>query len=92
MIISAASGKEGTGKTLVATSLAVTLRNRCEVQLLDCDVKEPDGHIFMKPVISRSEAVSIPVPQVDKAECTCCGCEERCESPACSTGDLCRRY
>ncbi|MFC2000941.1 ATP-binding protein [Chloroflexota bacterium] len=79
MIISVASGKGGTGKTLVATSLAFALKERYAVQLLDCDVEEPDDHIFMKPVIDRSEAVSIPVPRVDEAKCTCCGrCAEVC--------------
>ena len=46
MIISIASGKGGTGKTTVATSLALSLEN---VQLLDCDVEEPNAHIFLKP-------------------------------------------
>ncbi|MBA7677542.1 Ion-translocating oxidoreductase complex subunit B [subsurface metagenome] len=76
MIISVASG---TGKTLVATSLALTLKDRDKVQLLDCDVEEPDAHVFLKPVITRSEAVSIPVPKVDEDKCTYCGkCAEVC--------------
>ena len=79
MIISVASGKGGTGKTLVATSLALSLKNKNEVQLLDCDVEEPNDHIFLKPVITRSEVVSIPVPCVDEAKCTRCGrCAEVC--------------
>ena len=79
MIISVASGKGGTGKTLVATSLALSLKDRDKVQLLDCDVEEPDAHVFLKPVITRSESVSIPVPRVDEAKCTYCGkCAEVC--------------
>jgi len=79
MIISVASGKGGTGKTLVATSLALSLKDIYKVQLLDCDVEEPNGHIFMKPNITRSEAVSIPVPKVDEEKCTHCGkCAEVC--------------
>ena len=79
MIISVASGKGGTGKTLVATSLALTLKDRDKVQLLDCDVEEPDAHVFLKPVITHSEAVSIPVPKVDEDKCTYCGkCAEVC--------------
>jgi MinD superfamily P-loop ATPase len=79
MIISVASGKGGTGKTLVATSLALTLKNRYSVQLLDCDVEEPDDHIFLNPVIAGSEVVSIPVPQVDESKCTFCGrCAQVC--------------
>jgi len=79
MIISVASGKGGTGKTLVATSLALSLKERDNVQLLDCDVEEPNDHIFLKPTITRSETVSIPVPSVDEGKCTHCGkCGEVC--------------
>jgi MinD superfamily P-loop ATPase len=79
MIISVASGKGGTGKTLVATSLAISLKDRERVQLLDCDVEEPNDHIFLKPVIAGSEAVCIPVPEVDEKKCTYCGkCAETC--------------
>jgi MinD superfamily P-loop ATPase len=79
MIISIASGKGGTGKTLVATSLALSLKDTHKVQILDCDVEEPNDHIFMKPDITRSEAVSIPVPKIDEENCTHCGkCAEVC--------------
>jgi MinD superfamily P-loop ATPase len=79
MIISVASGKGGTGKTLVATSLALSLKDRCQVQLLDCDVEEPNDHIFLNPAITDKKAVSIPVPKVDEAKCTFCGkCAEIC--------------
>jgi len=73
MIISVASGKGGTGKTLVATSLALSLEARERVQLLDCDVEEPNAHVFLKPVITCSESVNIPVPKVDEDKCTYCG-------------------
>lgn len=73
MIISVASGKGGTGKTLVATSLALSLKDRDKVQLLDCDVEEPNAHVFLKPVITSRESVSIPVPRVDEDKCTYCG-------------------
>ncbi len=79
MIISIASGKGGTGKTLVATSLALALKDRERLQLVDCDVEEPNAHIFMKPVITYSEAVSIPVPAVAEDTCSYCGkCAEVC--------------
>jgi len=79
MILSVASGKGGTGKTLVATSLALSLKDKYSVKLLDCDVEEPNDHIFMKPNITRSEAVSIPVPSVDSEICNHCGkCGEVC--------------
>lgn len=73
MIISVASGKGGTGKTLVATSLALSVKDRHRVQLLDCDVEEPNTHVFLKPVITSSQAVCIPVPRVDEKRCTYCG-------------------
>jgi len=79
MIISIASGKGGTGKTLVATSLALSLKRKEKVQLLDCDVEEPNTHIFLKPTFGQREAVSIPVPAVDEDKCTYCGkCAEVC--------------
>ena len=79
MIISIASGKGGTGKTLVATSLALSLQNRKPVQFLDCDVEEPDAHIFLKPSLNHKQVVSIPIPQVDEKKCTYCGrCAEVC--------------
>jgi len=77
MIVSVASGKGGTGKTLVATSLALSLDGG--VQLLDCDVEEPNAHIFLKPVFDREEAVAVLVPQVDESKCTFCGrCADVC--------------
>jgi MinD superfamily P-loop ATPase len=79
VVISVASGKGGTGKTLVATNLALSLAGEDRVQLLDCDVEEPDAHIFLKPVINQSKPVFIPIPQVDEEKCTHCGkCAEVC--------------
>ena len=77
MIISVASGKGGTGKTTIATSLALSLR---KVQFLDCDVEEPNGHIFLKPQINERISVGIPVPEVDESKCNLCGkCADICE-------------
>jgi MinD superfamily P-loop ATPase len=79
MIISVASGKGGTGKTLVATSLALSLQNETKVQFLDCDVEEPDAHILLKPAIEHQEVVSIPIPEINAERCTYCGkCAEVC--------------
>lgn len=79
VIISVASGKGGTGKTLVATSLALSLQNEKPVQLLDCDVEEPDAHILLKPLFSHQQTVSIPIPRVDEAKCNYCGqCAQVC--------------
>ena len=79
MIVSVASGKGGTGKTLVSTSLALSLRNITPVQLLDCDVEEPNAHILLQPTLSRRESVSIPIPSVNGRKCSFCGkCAEAC--------------
>jgi len=79
MILSIASGKGGTGKTLVATSLALSLEGQMPVQLLDCDVEEPNAHILLRPEIDSSQPVTVPVPVVDKEKCTYCGlCSEAC--------------
>ncbi|MFA6358048.1 MAG: ATP-binding protein [Candidatus Omnitrophota bacterium] len=76
MIISIASGKGGTGKTTIAVNLALSLKN---IQFLDCDVEEPNAHIFLKPHIISEEKAVIPVPEVDESKCTYCGkCREVC--------------
>jgi MinD superfamily P-loop ATPase len=81
MIISIASGKGGTGKTTVATNLAIALGQG--VQLLDCDVEEPNAHLFIHPEIEKRETISTPVPVVDEGKCTLCGkCGEICQFKA----------
>jgi len=70
MIISVASGKGGTGKTTISVNMALALGTG--VELLDCDVEEPNAHLFLKPVIKRSTQVETPVPQVDLKKCTFC--------------------
>jgi len=78
MIISVASGKGGTGKTTVAVNLALSLGDK--VQFLDCDVEEPNGHIFLKPEIIESEKIYLPKPVVNKEKCNYCGrCGEVCQ-------------
>jgi len=79
MIISVASGKGGTGKTLVATSLALSLIDKYKIQLLDCDVEEPNANILLHLAMNQSQPVYITVPKVDVTKCTYCGkCAEVC--------------
>ncbi len=81
MIISVASGKGGTGKTTVATNLAVSIGS--DVQLLDCDVEEPNAHLFLNPIIEKKETVFTPVPEIDEEKCTYCKkCAEICRFKA----------
>ncbi|HMK61961.1 MAG TPA: ATP-binding protein [Dissulfurispiraceae bacterium] len=70
MIISVASGKGGTGKTTVSTNLAISLGGDCT--LMDCDVEEPNAHLFLHPRIDRSETITTFVPNVDESRCTLC--------------------
>jgi MinD superfamily P-loop ATPase len=77
MIIAVASGKGGTGKTTVAVNLALSLSN---VQVLDCDVEEPNSHIFLNPVIEEIKPAYTPVPTVNYDLCDYCGkCAAACE-------------
>jgi MinD superfamily P-loop ATPase len=81
MIISIASGKGGTGKTTIATNLALSLGST--VQLLDCDVEEPNAHLFINPVFEWTKTVATPVPEVDLDKCTFCGkCGDICQFKA----------
>ena len=80
MRITVASGKGGTGKTTVATNLGLALSDDHPVQFLDCDVEEPNAHIFLKPRIERTKSVEKLLPRVDEAKCTFCGeCAKACE-------------
>jgi len=84
MKIAIASGKGGTGKTTIATNLTWSLsRQGHTVQLLDCDVEEPNCHIFLKPSIDASKTASVPVPKVNADQCTGCGkCGDVCQYSA----------
>lgn len=78
MIVAVASGKGGTGKTTVSTNLAFSSDNK--VQLLDCDVEEPNAHIFIKPDIDDIRNVCVPVPEIIDEKCSLCGkCQDVCE-------------
>ncbi len=86
MIISIASGKGGTGKTFLATSLArvisagwVKVPFTSSIQLLDCDVEEPNAHLFIKISMDETSEVAIPIPAVNGKICIHCGeCSKVC--------------
>ena len=76
MIIAVASGKGGTGKTTVATNIALSIGN---VQFLDCDVEEPNANIFLQATLKEHEDVSVIIPEINKEKCDYCGkCSEFC--------------
>jgi MinD superfamily P-loop ATPase len=83
MQITVASGKGGTGKTTVATSLALSLAaNTADLPplFLDCDVEAPNAHLFLKPTFENRKDVSLMIPSIDESKCTSCGkCEAVCE-------------
>lgn len=81
MKIAIASGKGGTGKTTVATNLAVVLNDRGDrAQYIDCDVEEPNGHLFLNPEISSREQFGVDVPKVSDDKCIYCGkCGDICQ-------------
>jgi MinD superfamily P-loop ATPase len=78
MRIVVASGKGGTGKTTVATSLALSADNA--VCFMDCDVEAPNAALFLNPAFDTRQDVGILLPVVDESQCTYCGnCAEVCE-------------
>lgn len=81
MKIAIASGKGGTGKSTISTNLAYLLSKKYNnVAILDCDVEEPNCHIFLKPELTLSQNISIPTPLIDKDKCIACGkCVEVCQ-------------
>lgn len=84
MRISVASGKGGTGKTTIATSLALSLAadpaSGGSPLFLDCDVEAPNAYLFLNPRFDHREDANILIPEVDVAKCTYCGrCAEVCQ-------------
>lgn len=78
--IAVASGKGGTGKTTVATNLVVqAAESGLRAVYGDCDVEEPNGHLFLRPEIKTKRSFSLEVPSLIPERCTGCGrCGEVC--------------
>jgi MinD superfamily P-loop ATPase len=80
MIITVASGKGGTGKTSVAVNMALSIGN---CQVLDCDVEEPNAHLFIHPQTNRTKPVYASNVKVDQSLCRGCGvCAKFCRFSA----------
>lgn len=92
LTVAVASGKGGTGKTTISTNLACAASEAgYEVSYADCDVEEPNGHLFLKPRLKHSQKVHVPVPSVDPEKCIACGiCGEICQYSAiiCMAGNV----
>ena len=81
MRIAVASGKGGTGKTTVAVNFSLFLAGEGKrVHYIDCDVEEPNGHLFLKPVITTEYRAGVVVPVIDESRCDGCGtCVSVCQ-------------
>lgn len=81
MRIAVASGKGGVGKTTLTVNLAhVAADQGLRVQVLDCDVEEPDCALFLGPRVECTLPVEVFVPAIDESRCTHCGvCGDICE-------------
>lgn len=78
MILAIASGKGGTGKTLLSVNMAKVIGEG--VHLIDCDVEEPNDHLFLPGEVYEEKVVGIPIPKVDETLCDGCGeCGRFCE-------------
>lgn len=76
MKIAVLSGKGGTGKTTVSSSLAFISK----MLLIDTDIEEPNSHIFLKGGIEDVKSVYTRFPEVNMEKCNLCGeCGEFCK-------------
>lgn len=76
MKIAVLSGKGGTGKTFVSVNLACALH---QADYVDCDVEEPNGHLFLRPESCTSLPVCVKLPSFDEMACTGCkACVDFC--------------
>lgn len=78
MIVAIASGKGGTGKTSVTANLARVFNG--PIHVLDCDVEEPNAHLFLRGELIAETEVAIRVPEFDAETCSACdACVDFCQ-------------
>lgn len=78
--IAIASGKGGTGKTLVSTNLFNALqKQKLKVALVDCDAEEPNDREFIAGELTSVVEINQQIPVIDETKCTYCGkCYDYC--------------
>ena len=83
MIITITGGKGGTGKSTLATSLAVEFGKSKKTMLIDADVECPNDYLLLSTKRKKYSNVYQPIPKWDFEKCTKCGkCANVCKQNA----------
>jgi len=79
MKIVVASGKGGTGKSTLSANFSYVISGNRDVVLVDCDVEEPNLHLFFEEK-GKESIVTLPIPVIDENKCDFCGkCGDFCQ-------------
>ena len=83
MKIAITGGKGGTGKSTVATALAVELTKKYNTIIIDADVDCPNDHLILDIKRKKIKDIFQPIPKINKEKCQMCGrCAEVCKEHA----------
>jgi len=83
MKIAITGGKGGTGKSMVATSLAVEFARNKKTMLVDADAECPNDHLMLSINMKKYATVYQPIPKWDFNKCSKCGkCASICKQNA----------
>ena len=83
MKIAVTGGKGGTGKSTVASSLAMEFARDKKTMLIDADVECPNDHLLLSVKRKKYCNVYQPIPKWDFSKCTKCGkCASICKQNA----------